>query len=324
MGIDFYLVLGLKEKLLLAIAAAIAIFASVTFGVVSGAQTSSTQSTALPEWQTKAGGKLSFAVASIRPSKPGTFRPPNFELGPGDSYHPTGGELLADFPLEIYIQFAYSLWLTPEQRDALFANFPNWTKTDSFTINARGPVDSTKDQMRLMMQSLLADRFELKIHYEIRETPVLVMTLVRPGKLGPKLHPHSEGPPCDKVIPAREPETVPSVFPLNCEEVGTFFDGKHPAMLGARDTTLDSIAQALPSFGDLGRPIVNRTGLIGRYDFTLAWAYNPGGTLPPDSGPLQAPNFLEALKEQLGMKLEPAKLPLQVLVVDHVERPSEN
>jgi bla regulator protein blaR1 len=151
------------------------------------------------------------------------------------------------------------------------------------------------------------------------------MTLVRPGNPGAKLRPHNEGPACDAKVSMPPDGTVPSVFPLNCEEVGLYFDGKHPVMLGSRDITLDMLALALPEQAQVGRPIVNRTGLTGRYDFTLTWAFNPpGASLPPDSDTLQAPAFPEALKEQLGIKLEPTKLPIQVLVVDHVERPSEN
>jgi uncharacterized protein (TIGR03435 family) len=156
------------------------------------------------------------------------------------------------------------------------------------------------------------------------DTPVLVMTLARPGKLGPTLHPHGDGPPCDTAIPPPPPGTVPSVFPLQCDVYGAFFDGKHPALLGSRNTTLDLIAKSLPSLGQLGRPLIDRTGLTGRYDFTLTWALNPGGSLPPESEALQAPSFLEALKEQLGMRIEAAKLPIQTLVIEHVERPSEN
>jgi len=283
------------------------------------------QSASNPDWQTAAGGKLSFDVASIRPTPPGQFTRPNFPLGPDGSYHPTGGEFSAVFPLSVYIQFAYKLWLTPEQQEALLAKFPAWTKTEKFTIKARGPVDATKDQMRLMMQALLAERFGLKVHFEERETAVLVMTLAHPGKLGPSLHPHSEGTPCDRVVPLPPAGTVPPIFPLQCEEFGVFFDGKHPAILGSRNTTMDLIALSLPSFGKFGRPLVNHTGLAGRYDFTLTWAFDPeSAPLPPESETLNGPSFLEALKEQLGMKLDSAKLPVQVLVVDHVEPPSEN
>jgi uncharacterized protein (TIGR03435 family) len=279
----------------------------------------------VPGWQKAAGGKMEFDVASVRLSEPGKFRPPSIPLGPDDSTRPSGGRFFADFSLNTYIEFAYKLWLTTEQRDAMLMHLPAWTKTDKFTIEARGPENATKDQMRLMMQSLLADRFGLKMHFEARETSVLVMTLAHPGKLGRQLVPHNEGPACDTVFPVPPAGTVPTVYPLQCDGYSVFFDGKHPAILGARNTTLDLMVLSIPGLGHIGRPIVNRTGLTGRYDFTLTFAPDPEVVpLPADSPALQAPTFLEALKEQLGMRLDTAKLPVQVPVVDHVERPSEN
>jgi bla regulator protein BlaR1 len=317
---------------LLAATGIIAAGISSAFGQGSGGQQAQTvadarsaQSIMMPDWQKAAGGSMSFDVASVRPTALGKFTHPNFPLSPDEAYHPTGGELLADFTLGTYIEFAYKLWLTPEQREAMFAHLPSWTKTDHFTIQARGPVDATKDQMRLMMQSLLADRFGLKMHFEARETSVLVMTLAHPDRLGPKLRPHSEGPACDKVIPVPPDGTVPTIYPLQCGSFDIFFDGKHPGILGSRNTTMDLIAESLPGLGHVGRPIVNHTGLTGRYDFTLSFAPDPEVVqLPLDSEALQAPTLLGALKEQLGMRLDPAKLPMEVLVIDHIERPSEN
>ena len=124
----------------------------------------------------------------------------------------------------------------------MFAHLPNWTKTDNFLIDARGPEDSTRDQMRLMVQSVLADRFNLKVHFEQPETPVLVMTLAQPGKPGPNLHLHSQGPPCDKVAPTNASGDVQSVWPSTCDRYALKFDGQHPAIVGSRNTTLDMIA----------------------------------------------------------------------------------
>ena len=127
---------------------------------------------------------MSFDVASIHQSRPGTFTPPNFPLGPDDAYAPTGGILTADFPLEIYIEFAYKLWLTPDQRRSFIAQLPKWaaSDTDSYTIHARAAASNpTKDQMRLMMQALLADRFRLAVHFEnnrFRCSPPLSSNLV--------------------------------------------------------------------------------------------------------------------------------------------------
>jgi hypothetical protein len=124
----------------------------------------SAQSIDMPDWQKLAGGKMSFDLASIRLSKPGSFTPPNIPFGPDGAYHPTGGLLKANFPLMAYIAFAYKLWLTQEQEKAMMVHLPKWVATDTFIIQAKVEGNPTKDQMRLMMQSLLADRFKLALH----------------------------------------------------------------------------------------------------------------------------------------------------------------
>jgi uncharacterized protein (TIGR03435 family) len=139
------------------------------------------------DWQTAAGGKMAFEVASVKPSN--QFEPPNFPLSAEDAYT-SGGRLSAAFQLFTYIAFAYKLWLTPEQRRTALANLPKWVTTDLYETRARAPGDATKDQTRLMMQSLLADRFKLQVHFETREVPVLALNMDKPGTLGPKLHLH--------------------------------------------------------------------------------------------------------------------------------------
>ena len=273
---------------------------------------------------------MSFEVASIKQSKPGTFFPPNFPLDPGDAYARTGGRFTADFRLATYITFAYKLSLTEEQVQSMIAPLPKWVATDNFEIQARAAVDNpTKDQMRLMMQSLLADRFKLAAHFETREGSVFALTQIKPGKLGPNLRPHAEGPPCPDSysVPAPgAPFSDKDVFPPVCDAVMFIRRPNSLARGGSRNTTLPLLASVLPGLGDLGRPVVDQTGLNGRFDFMLEWApesKGPAATngVPPD---LEGPTFLEALHEQLGLKLESTKAPIQILVVDHVERPSEN
>jgi bla regulator protein BlaR1 len=272
------------------------------------------------DWQTKAGGKMSFEVASVKRDT-GAFRSPNFPLDPGDAYAPTGGRFSSDFSLTTYITFAYKLSLTQEQRQAMVAHLPKWVAEDRFDIQAKATEGNpTKDQMRLMMQSLLADRFKLAVHFETQESPVLALALVKPGKPGPKLRPHAEGPPCD-----REPS--PDVFPPRCEVMMLTMRAGRMAMGGSRNTTMPLIADALPSMGRLARPVVDRTGLGGKFDFVLEWSPEPSNTPLPPGEPLpdtQGPSFQEALREQLGLRLESTKAPLQILVIDRVERPSEN
>jgi bla regulator protein BlaR1 len=290
-----------------------------TLFLIAGCTAASAQPPAVPEWQTAAGGKMAFEVASIKPSNPGKFTPPAFPLDSGDAYASVNGRFSADFPLGVYISFAYKLSMTAGQMQAMIEHLPKWVASDRFSIQAKAEGNPTKDQMRLMMQSLLADRFQLAVHFETHDAPIFVLTLAKPGKLGPKLRPHADGPPCDT------PD--PKVFPDRCYVYAmTMFPGKMP-MTGSRNTTMDLLASGLSNLGRLGRPVIDQTGLTGRFDFTLEWMGERIGPAPLEaSAPtdLQGPTFLEALREQLGLKLESSKGPVQILVVDHVERPSEN
>lgn len=278
-----------------------------------------------PSWQVAAGGKMAFEVASVRQSKSGTFTPPNFPLDAGDAYAVTGGRFSADFPLAVYIRFAYKLSLTQEQTQAMFAHLPKWVGTDKFTIQARAEGNPTKDQMRLMMQSLLADRFHLEVHFETQRVPLLALTLVKPDRTGPKPRPHSEGPACDDSGGAAG--TANGVFPPRCDVYMLTSKPELGNLAGSRNTTMELLAGALPGLGKLGRPVVDQTGLSGRFDFSLEWTPEVAGApaadvgAPPDS---QGTTFLEALREQLGLKLVSMTGPIQVLVIDHVELPSEN
>ncbi len=276
-------------------------------------------SPAVPQWQIAAGGKMAFEVASVKPSQ-GEFHPPNFPLDNGDAYAATGGRFSAAFALPTYIQFAYKHRFTQEQMQTMLAHLPKWVATDRFDIEAKAPGNPTKDQMRLMMQSLLAERFQLVVHFETQRVPVLALTLLKPGKTGPKLRSHADGPPCDASPPA-------DTFPPRCDVYAMTRRPGGAARLGSRNTTMDLLASLLPSEGTLGRPVLNQTGLDGRFDFTLEWTPEPSGPSPSDGAPPldpQGPTFLQALHDQLGLKLESTIGPVRIMIVDRVERPSEN
>jgi len=266
----------------------------------------------IPDWQIRAGGQMAFTVASVKPDT-GPFRPPNFPLDAGDAFRPVGGHLSADFPLLTYITFAYKIPLAENQ------HFPDWVH-DRFDIQAEAEGNPTKDQMRLMMQSLLAERFQLKVHSETPMTPVLAMVLVKPDKTGPKLRPHSEGVPCESTA-------VANVFPPVCDIYSMTMAPNAGAQAGSRNTTMELLARALQGIGRLDRPVVDQTGLSGRFDFSIQFVPETGTPSTPSvDAPLDAPGsgFLEALREQLGLRLEATRAPMRVLVVDHVDRPSAN
>jgi uncharacterized protein (TIGR03435 family) len=286
----------------------------------------------VPDWQKAAGGKMAFDVATIRPTKPGEFTPPSFPLGPDDSYKQTGGAFSADFPLMVYVSFAYKLPYSPDQTKSLRSQLPKELAEEKFTIKARGPATATKDQMRLMMQDLLAERFKLVVHYEKKELPVLILTLKKAGVTGPRLIPHTSGPPCVEEAGDAQPAQPKDVFPPQCGIYQAMLTQSRMLHLGSRNTTLDLMADALPGIGQQGRTMINETGLTGRYDFTLEWVMNQGDVPPPPGGSPaaespaqpQGPSFLEALDEQLGLKLRSGKATVPLLMVDHVEMPSEN
>src|SRR5579863_8342925 len=146
------------------------------------AQSVRAQSPDVGDWQTAAGSKKFFDVASVKPTR--TFdRGSSFPLDDGNAYVP-GGRLSASFPLWFYIRFAYKLAGSDQERAAAVAHLPEWVDRDLFVIEARADGNPTKDQMRLMMQSLLAERFKLKVHFETKELPLFALTLVKPGTPG--------------------------------------------------------------------------------------------------------------------------------------------
>jgi bla regulator protein BlaR1 len=274
---------------------------------------------------------MAFEVASIHLAKPGTFSPPSFALDPGDSAIPPGGHFFADFPLLAYLTFAYKIWPIPEQRRALLAQMPKWAREESFLIEAKAEGNPSKDQMRLMVQSLLADRFKLTVHFERQQSPVFAVALAKPGRLGPRLRPHGQGAPCDAQVPPLVPgqvPTAPTVFPARCGAYSGWPMPNNVNLIGVRSSTMPLILDFLAWDGHLSRPAVDETGLTGTFDFTLE--YSPEADVAPAGGAAEAqhepqgPTFREALEDQLGLKLKPAMAPLDVLVIDHVEEPSPN
>ena len=277
---------------------------------------------------------MSYEVASIRPGDPGKFIRPTIDLSIEDTPITPGGAFIADFSLPIYIEFAYKILLTREQEQAMVAHLPKWVDAQPFVIDAKAPMaDVTKDQMRLMMQSLLADRFKLAVHFETADQPVLALVLSKPGTLGPRLRPHAQGLACDAKWTAPPDRTSPSVLPgefvPSCGVVQAINVVDHTILFGARNVTLQSLVAdlaTLPPVAEFGRPVVNQTGLAESYDFSLNWLPDrsvsaSGAGEPPDA---QGPSFLEALKEQLGLKLKPTRAVVRTLVIDHVEEPSPN
>lgn len=160
-------------------------------------------------WQVKAGGKMSFDVASVKRSQ--DFRLPNIPLMSLDDAKPPGGRFSGFVTLEELIPFAYKL--EPFETAEAFKHAPSWVRDYGYEIDAKAPGNPTKDQMRLMMQSLLADRFKFAVHFETRDLPVLALTLVQFGE----------------VLPRPDRGTTPSGYGLDLQRVLYSLPSSEPA-----------------------------------------------------------------------------------------------
>ena len=333
-------------RALLRAAAWIGVAAAATFGLVDVAQVRA-QSSPAAAWENAAGGKQAFEVASVRADKSGDRSYSNFSLDNGNTYltiskddamTPRGTLFMAShLPLFRYIIFAYKLSGTQELAlrfdfwQGLDEHVPALVRNGEFDIEARAPYPATKDQMRMMMQSLLAERFKLAVSWQTREVPVYAMVLLKPGKLGPQLQPHPASDNCaTTVFPAASGKGVPAAqptatLPIPCGEIAhlpTSAPGAH--RIGGRDITLAMLAESLPTqtgLVTLPRPVLDGTGLKGGFDFSMEWT--PEDTSFVDNHE-SGGTFREALKKELGLKLQPEKGPVEILVVDHVEPPSPN
>ena len=279
------------------------------------------QPPATPQWQTAAAGKMEFEVASVREDPAGKYVSPPFSTDSDDNFAGATDLFVADAPVTTFISFAYKL----DQQHSMLTHLPDWAKTKHFEIRARATGTPTKDQMRLMMQSLLADRFELMIHFETQVVPVLVMTLATPGKLKPGLRLHVDGPPCD-VVASYSPGSTVSFDMFPCNVYMALNKTDQAVLAGARNTTVQLMAAFFSNVGHL-RPIVDRTGLSGKIDFSMEYTPDKHGDLESvvnAQTELPGTTFLEAIKDQLGLNLKPDKAPLAIPVVDHIEMPSQN
>ncbi len=177
------------------------------------------------------------------------------------------------------------------------AGEPNWVKTERWDVDGISDIEGqpSMQQLQEMMQELLAERFGLKLHHERRVMPVFALTVARDG---PKLA-------------------------LNSSDPNGWMDQQNNMSNGRdvealKNTSMSDLALILQFRVD--RPVVDETGLKGRYDFKLQWTTDEARDPAPDA----PPGLFTAIQEQIGLKLEPAKAPADVLVIDQVERPEAN
>lgn len=222
-----------------------------------------------------------FDVASVKPAAGGGRVSLEFRILPGGRLHITG------LTVNVILRQAYGL------EHYQIAGGPAWLNTDGFDIEAKVEGEPTREQILAMLRALLADRFQLKVHREQREGNVYALVANKGGH---------------KLQPPTGDRSYIGLYQTDSDDTRV-----HYALAGKR-ASLALIATHLGQ--ELGRPVIDRTGIEGEFDFKVSYAIDDN----PDSGS----SLLVAVQEQLGLKLEAAKGPVETLVVDHAEKPSAN
>lgn len=264
----------------------------------------------------------------------------NTSGGPMLQRNTPGNIAMFNVPVRQLVRLAYQL------QDFLIVGAPDWANTDRFDIEGRfeppppGPPPQTP-RMLLMLRTLLRDRFGMVARTETREMPILALRLVRAdGRLGPQLKPAAVDCAALNAARGRGPAGGPPLDGRGAPPPGTPFSlGERPAC-GDRMAFGQLLAGGLPMsrlatqiLSQLtGRVVVDRTGLTGGYDIDLKWTPTPDqlppgppppGIEPPPIDP-NGPSLFTALQEQLGLRLDAERGPVDVLVIDRLQQPPEN
>lgn len=254
----------------------------------------------------------SFEVASIKLNKTG-------DPQTVPQMQPGGRVTLINRTLRSLVQFAYSS-LESQLHARQIVGGPDWTDTDRFDVVAKmegspAPGPAAANLGRVMMRTLLEDRFQLKLRIESRELPVYALVMARPdGRLGPGLRRRPEGD-CASYVPRPGPPPDPNgTTPLCGFLRGGALGGQ--GTLTYRGVSISQLARPGALTGD--RLVIDRTALPGIFDIDLSWAVEASADTPST----ETPSIFTAVQEQLGLKLEPARAPVEVLVIDRAEKPA--
>jgi uncharacterized protein (TIGR03435 family) len=272
---------------------------------------------------------LAFVLdGSISAQAPAPGSPPSFEAAsvkvnksgqPGGRFGGQPGQVmvtnytLRDIVRNVHMLQAYQI-----------VGGPEWIGADKFDIVAKAAVGAPPGQMMVMMQTLLAERFKLRTHRETRDLPIYALVLARPdGRLGARLTRAAVD--CAALRAARERgENPPMPAPSGNHPVCGM--NTNPGRMVAGAYELRDVARNMAPI--VGRSIIDRTGLAGAYDLELTWTPDqtpatPPGAPTPSFDP-DGPSIFTAVQEQLGLKLESTTGPVDVLVIDSAERPTED
>jgi uncharacterized protein (TIGR03435 family) len=242
-----------------------------------------------------AGTRAAFDVTSVKPAGGAQFLA--FRSDPG-GVHLVG-------PLGFFIRYAYAT------QDYQLEGGPGWIQTENYVVEGKAATNHNPQEVRSMVQALLEDRFALKIHRETKNGPIYSLVMARKGS---KMKPSVEGS-CVSPAPGKPPEP------------GTTACGYRPGLgtLDAKGVTVAVLADFLSSI--VGRPVVDQTGLTGRFDFRLEYKIDQataGLQANPDADNDNRATIFTALQDQLGLQLKSDTGPREYLVIDRAEKPSEN
>ena len=266
----------------------------------------------------QSGAGSRFEVASVKPSNPNAVGPGGLPVLP--TTRQVGGRFIAsNITLRALVKDAYDFYF-----DFRIEGGPDWQTSRRFDVQATAE-DPAADRvaMRPMLRALLADRFKLKVHTEMREMPVFALVVARPGnddrRLGPNLTPSTAD--CSNPAPVsgaditallQAGKVVPcAIMPAPARVAGSYTER-------ANGVSMAALASSLTA--QTGRVVHDRTGLSGLYDWELTYDRSIRGlaTAPSTS---DSPVLTTALQEQLGLKLESTRGPVEVLVIDSAELP---
>ncbi|SDE75016.1 TIGR03435 family protein [Terriglobus roseus] len=239
----------------------------------------------------------SFDVASVRAHDPADRKNfNNFQAYPDGRFTSDNSSL--------WMLIHYAFQIQPYQ----FAGGPDWIKSVGYDLNAKPAEVHGFDDIPIMLQGVLEDRFQLKYHWETREQPVYDLVLVKPGKLK------------DSVVKGDctflpRPEGLPK--DAACGDLQN-----HPGDTKGYKLTADELAASLSWL--LSKSVINQTNLAGIYDVELRWTPESVAVRPEATSEQNAPDIFTAIQEQLGLRLQASKGPVRVFVIDHVEKPSDN
>ena len=245
----------------------------------------------------------SFEVASVRAHDPN-------DIKDTDNFQPYPGGRFTASNCSLWMLIHYAFQVQPYQ----ITRAPGWIKSEHYDVDAKPAETHPTDDIPPMLQVLLEDRFQLKYHWETREQPGYDLVVVKPGKLRASIV-KGDCPP-----PLSNSDVLPDGLPKDA-----FCGGlpNSPGHAKGYNLTASDLAGNLSWL--LSKPISDKTNLAGRYDVELRWTLESIEMRSNASSEQDIPNIFTAIQEQLGLKLQPSKVPVRVFVIDHIEKkPSEN